>query len=141
RIESTAAKMGRSMKKRENTFYSSQTKSARSKRRSLLLNLVRVCLSAGLLVYLRNDRHLDNFRIYFHLRSDALQSADDDLFVRLHVRANDAQSIVQASHLHASIFDFVLVIDYVEELLSLVGAQSLLGNERRSVGFTDRRAH
>src|SRR5262249_36343629 len=51
-----------------------------------------------------------------------------------------AQSYVEAAYLHAALIHLAVLIDHVDELLPLVGAQGLLGNQQRLVRLADRQA-
>src|SRR4030095_12510580 len=101
-IDSTAAKIGRSMKKRANRMLLAS--SHRELRLGELAGIHRDALG-------RDD---DTW-------TDALQTVDDDVLARLQALLHDAQAVREPADFHRPIRDLVLGVDDVNELLALIG--------------------
>src|SRR5437879_4263616 len=125
-IDSTAAKIGRSMKKRENT--------AALRRSATLIRAGSV--SDGLFLPSLTLRALisaAHLRLDFHVAPHLLQAADDDALVRLEALLNDPQVIVQRADADVAHVHLVVGRDDVDELLPLVGRERLFGDKERLV--------
>src|SRR5689334_792629 len=92
-IDSTEAKIGRSMKKREITGGPSSPSLGRR----------RWC-----------------YRFHLHARLHQLHAGDDDALIRLKTVLNDAHAVLlKRAQLDLVILDLVLLIDHVDELVAL----------------------
>src|SRR4051794_20812550 len=113
-MDSTEAKIGRSMKKRENTLGPLRFIGPRNDK-SVVAALGRV---------FPKDVHLGVALL--GVVAHALEAADDDALAGLDALLDDAQRAVLGAQLHAPVGGVVVVIDDPDELLPLVGGQRLL---------------
>ena len=102
-MDSTAAKIGRSMKNREKRMIDSGRSAT----------AVRVGRVGSMGVTVGGD---------LHPRPDALQAVDDDLVARLEARADDPEAVDDAAELDRAVLDGAVGLEHQHELLVLVGA-------------------
>ena len=73
---------------------------------------------------------------------DLLQSAHDDPFVGLQPLGDHSQAVIlERGRGDAAVLDLVVLVDHVDELDSLVGADGLVDHQDGGMGFADRQAN
>src|SRR5689334_13780390 len=126
--DKTAAKIGRSIKKRAN-FMAAPWKFCRGSAPAGALLVTfsfhgsrggqhRVTIEAGI--------HGDQLRLHDRARMHTLHAVHDHGFAGLQAFLHDAQTVVEPADLHAAIRDLVVLVDHVDELLALVGADGAI---------------
>src|SRR6266446_2698500 len=113
-MDSTAAKIGRSMKKRENMIVSGpwSVVSGRSQKIVPLLTLDLRLLTGRCGEVFRGRLGLD-----LDAGADALLAADDDPFPRLQAAVDHASAVLERADLDLAVNHFLLVVDDEHELL------------------------
>src|SRR5262249_9840120 len=116
-MDSTAAKIGRSMKKRDmRPALLLRLLLARRRRRPALRDGRRRRDARPR----RRHRHGPHVGPHLHVLADALQAVDDHLVAGRQPLLDHAQPVVQRADLHAAILHLVVVADDVDEALALV---------------------
>src|SRR5205085_970488 len=89
----------------------------------------------------RGARHGDAFGLDLGLVTHPLDAVHNDPVLRLQALLNDLQAIAEPPKVDVPAFGNVLVGDDVNELASLVGADSALGDQQGLVGIAHGDAH
>src|SRR5262245_9681594 len=126
--DSTPAKIGRSMKKRE-IFIS------RPRRRCGVAGSARgdVACRRRLRVIAAGHRH--ELRIDQRTRADALQSVHHDALAGSEAIRHQAQAVDEHAERHLAVGGLVVVADHHDVLLALVGADRALVDDQRRLGL------
>src|SRR5258708_39923001 len=83
-------------------------------------------------------RHLHERRINDQAGSNLWQAADDHSLARLQSLLNGPQSVVECADANRTRDDFILIVDDVEDPLSLIVVERTVADEQGGMGATDR---